>query len=103
MQLFNIQRYFFTEVNKINDVYVGVITYGYDTDWTNEDYTWVNADFYTHYASVDNDKGLYKSDDKVKTVWTKIEITHKGESSQVYRAHIKSFEYDCIWTDFDLE
>ena len=86
-----------------NDVYIGVITYGYDTDWIKEDYTWVNADLYTHYASVDNDKGLYKSGDKLKTVWAKIEITHKGEKSQVYRAYLKKFDYDCIWTDFDLE
>ncbi len=86
-----------------DDVYIGQIKYGYNTTLINEDYTHFNADFYTHFASVSNNKGLYKSGDKLKTVWATKEIRHSGSSGQFYIGTIKQFEDNVNRFDFTVK
>jgi len=59
---------------------VVTMVYGYDTDFVDEDYTWVISTKSRYQAALSNDNG--NKTGSVKSVgdpWSKVEVTHKGK------------------------
>ncbi|MBO4617868.1 MAG: hypothetical protein J5717_10960 [Lachnospiraceae bacterium] len=68
------------EVSVTGDDGSAVLTYGYNTDWINEDYSWAYHYSKNHYASLTNGKGSFSGSNKDGGKWSKIEVTHNGTS-----------------------
>ena len=67
----------------------GSITYGYNIDWINEDFTWGNCSDASHTAAVRNGNGWHYGPTKSKGAVSKIEVVHKE--------HETSIKYQCNW------
>lgn len=67
----------------------GTLTYGYNTDWINEDFAWANHKNYSHYASLKNANGWHTSSSKKKGAIAKIEVRHKYDGNVI--------KYRCNW------
>lgn len=71
---------------KVGSTQVGLMAYGYDTDWFNEDYSWTKG-----YES-DSKAGVKRSGDSVvnwnsyasRNVWSKEEVNHNTSDVKYY-------------------
>jgi hypothetical protein len=63
------------------------LTYGFNTDWINEDYAWANNSNASHNASLTNGTGVHPGPAKAAGTVSRIEVTHNGST----------VEYHCYW------
>lgn len=68
------------ELSVTSDGGKGVLTYGYNTVAINEDYAHAYHSTKSHYAYVKNGKGSFSGSNVKAGKWSKIEVTHKGNS-----------------------
>lgn len=68
------------ELSVTSDNGKGVLTYGYNTFAINEDYAHAYHSTKSHYAYVKNGNGSFSGSNVGKGKWSKIEVTHKGNT-----------------------
>lgn len=68
------------EISILVDDGQGVLTYGYNTLFFNEDYSHAYHSDYNHYAFLKNENGAFSGSNKKAGKWSKIEVIHNGTS-----------------------
>lgn len=66
------------ELSVTTDGGKGILKYGYNTTFINEDYAHAYHSTKSHYAYLKNGKGSFSGSNKAKKKWSKIEVTHNG-------------------------
>lgn len=67
----------------------GSVTYGYNTDWINEDYAWGYCSDASHTAALRNGNGWHYGPTKSKGDVSKIEVVHSYNGTNL--------KYQCNW------
>lgn len=67
----------------------GSVTYGYNTDWINEDFAWGYCSDASHHAALRNGNGWHYGSTKSKGDVSKIEVVHSYNGTAI--------KYQCNW------